>query len=63
MDGSEALEWCRRVATMRPTENQIKYATDLLRKLGYDLNEYDFDEMDREEVSELISELKEEWEK
>lgn len=48
---------------MEPTMAQIKYATDLLTKLGYDPEEYDFDRMDREEVSELISELKDEWSK
>ena len=62
MDGSDVFEWCRWVATMKPTAEQISYAKLLLQRLGYDLNDYDFDEMDREEVSDLISELKEEWE-
>jgi len=28
---------------MKPTQKQIQYAKDLLRKLGYDLDDYDFD--------------------
>ena len=47
---------------MKPTTAQIKYATDLLRKLGYDVADYDFDKMTKQEVSELIDELKNEWE-
>lgn len=47
---------------MKPTMAQIKYATDLLRKLGYDVADYDFDKMTKAEVSELITELKDEWE-
>ena len=47
---------------MKPTPSQVKYAKDLLRKLGYDTDDYDFDKMTKEEVSELIDELKEEWE-
>ena len=47
---------------MKPTMEQIKYATDLLRKLGYDVDDYDFDRMTAQEVSELIDELKQEWE-
>ena len=45
-----------------PTASQIKYATDLLKKLGYDVADYDFDKMTKAEVSELIDELKDEWE-
>jgi hypothetical protein len=48
--------------TMKATMEQIKYATDLLRKLGYDVADYDFEKMTREEVSELIDELKDEYE-
>ena len=44
-----------------PTISQIKYATDLLRKLGYDVDDYDFERMTKDEVSELIKELKMEW--
>lgn len=44
-----------------PTRAQIEYAKDLIRKLGYDLDSYDFENMDKQEVSELISELKAEW--
>lgn len=51
----------------KPTNAQIEYAEDLLRKLGYDkydvyeMRGKDFDDLDRREMSELISELKEEW--
>ena len=51
----------------KPTKDQISYAEDLLRKLGYDKYDVyemcgkDFDDLDRREMSELISELKEEW--
>jgi hypothetical protein len=44
----------------RPTSNQIELATNLLEQLGYDMDTYDFDSMDFEEVSELIDELKDE---
>lgn len=47
---------------MKPTMAQIKYATDLLRKLGYDVADYDFDKMTKAEVSKLIDELKDEYE-
>jgi hypothetical protein len=47
---------------MKPTIEQIKYATDLLRKLGYDVADYDFEKMTRAEVSDLIDELKDEYE-
>ena len=47
---------------MKPTASQIKYATDLLRKLGYDVADYDIDKMTKQEVSELIDELKDEYE-
>lgn len=48
---------------VKPTPSQIKYATELLKMLGYDVDDYDFEEMDRWEVSDLIDELKQEWEK
>lgn len=48
---------------VKPTPSQIKYATKLLKTLGYDVDDYDFEEMDRWEVSDLINELKQEWEK
>ena len=48
---------------VKPTPSQIKYATELLKMLGYDVDDYDFEEMDRWEVSDLINELKQEWEK
>lgn len=43
-----------------PTPAQLKYATDLLRKLGYDRDRYELEKMTKGEVSELITELK--WE-
>ncbi len=52
----------------KPTKDQISYAEDLLAKLGYDkydvyeMRGKDFDDLDRREMSELISELKEELE-
>ena len=52
----------------RPTGNQIKYAEDLMHKLGYDRdNVYeilgkDFDKLTRAEMSGFIDILKEEWE-
>ncbi len=46
----------------RPTRKQIEYAADLLDKLGYDKEEYGLENMTREELSELISELQDEWE-
>ena len=45
-----------------PTKKQIEYAADLLDKLGYDKAEYGIENMSRAELSELISELKDEWE-
>ena len=47
---------------MKPTRTQIKYARDLMEKLGYNPDEYDFDTMTKEDVSELITELKDEYE-
>ena len=44
-----------------PTLAQRTYVVDLMEKLGYDPNEYDFASMTREEMSELIAELKDEW--
>lgn len=55
-------------ADAKPTNAQIEYAEYLLLKLGYDTYDVyerrgkDFDDLDRREMSELISELKEEWE-
>lgn len=42
------------------TNAQIAYAQDLLRELGYDLEDYPLLDMDSAEVSELIDELREE---
>lgn len=46
----------------KPTKSQIEYATDLLNKLGYDLDWYDLEAMTRQQIGELIDELKKEWE-
>ena len=48
---------------VKPTPSQIKYATELLKTLGYNIDYYDFEEMDRWEVSDLINDLKQESEK
>lgn len=36
---------------------QIDFATDLLEQLGYEIDDYDFSQMNRDEVSALIKEL------
>lgn len=46
----------------KATRAQIEYAADLIKKLGYDKDEYDLEKMDREQISNLIAELKDEWE-
>lgn len=43
-----------------PTIGQIEYAIDTIIKLGYDLDDYDFCKMSKEEVTDLINELKRE---
>lgn len=47
---------------MKPTVAQIDYATDLILKLGYDLDWYDLDKISRSQLARLIDELKDEWE-
>ena len=42
------------------TPAQRAYATDLLRKLGYDRDNYELDTMTKSEASKLIRELKNE---
>lgn len=42
---------------LKPTEDQVKEATKLLRDLGYDVDDYDFEEMNKWEVEDLISGL------
>lgn len=42
----------------QPTQAQKDYATELLRKLGYNRDSYKLEEMTRRQVSELISRLK-----
>lgn len=43
-----------------PTIRQIECAIDMIVQLGYDLDDYDFCKMSKEEVSDLIKELKRE---
>ena len=45
-----------------PTTAQIDYARDLIKKLGYDLDDYDFNTMTRAEIADLIRDLRAEWE-
>ncbi len=45
---------------MIATVRQIEYATNLLKQLGYDVEEYNLDGMEVWEISKLISELKDE---
>ena len=42
------------------TNAQIAYAQALLREFGYDLDDYPLSEMSKQEVSELIDDLKDE---
>lgn len=42
----------------RPTDRMIEFAELLIEKCGYRLDEYCLEEMDFEEVSDLIDELK-----
>mgnify|MGYP000982699901 CR=1 FL=1 len=42
------------------TKAQIMYAEALLRELGYDVDDYPLLDMDRQELSELIDDLREE---
>lgn len=42
------------------TKAQIMYAEALLCELGYDLDDYPLSEMSKQEVSELIDDLKDE---
>lgn len=42
------------------TDAQVKYATGLLRQLGYDPDDYNLDAMEKREISNLIDMLKEE---
>lgn len=44
------------------TQAQIEYATDLILRLGYDLDWYNLDKMNRGQISRLIDELKDDWE-
>lgn len=42
----------------KPTKAQIKYATDLMRKLGCDRNSYKLEQMTKKELSSFIDGLK-----
>lgn len=44
------------------TAKQIQYATNLLARLGYDLNNYDLENMDNMKCNQLILDLIEELE-
>lgn len=43
-----------------PSQAQIDFATDLLEQLGYDVDDYNLSQMNRDEISALIKELLEE---
>lgn len=59
LDKEKAYEyWCEVQDVAKPTKEQIKRAKDLLRKLGYDIEDYDFEEMDSWKVNDLIEMLK-----
>lgn len=61
-DPEKAYEyWCEAKDVANPSKEQIDRAEGLLRRLGYDVDDYDFEDMDRWEVSDLIEALKEEW--
>lgn len=42
------------------TQRQIKYATDMIAELGYDIDDYDLESMSKQSISILIDDLKEE---
>lgn len=58
--GLEVLSGMR--DALKPTQEQIRFAEDLIKKLGYE-DLYDVNEMDMFETFALIEELTEEWEK
>lgn len=63
LDKDKAYEYlCEAQDVARPTKEQIKRAEDLLRRLGYDVDDYDFEEMDSWAVNDLIDMLKWSWE-
>ena len=45
---------------MSATYKMIAFAEDLIQRCGYDLQDYDLENMSFEEVSKLIDQLKEE---
>ena len=45
-----------------PTQAQIEYASKLIKMLGYDIDDYDFEIMSRWRISNLIENLKDELE-
>lgn len=42
----------------KPALRQIKYANFLLQQLGYEVEDYDFEKMNKWEVEDLINGLK-----
>ena len=44
------------------SDSQVKYAESLIQQLGYDVDDYDLQNMTSWEISELIDDLKEELE-
>ncbi len=59
IDKEKAYEyWCEWQDEKRPTEEQIACAEALLQKLGYDVDDYAFEEMTKWEVEDLISGLR-----
>ena len=60
MTDKEYEYWCEAQDERRPTKEQLDCAENLLRKLGYDVDYYDFEEMDRWELEYLIDDLKQE---
>ena len=44
----------------KATRAQIAYAEKFLREFGYDVEDYPLSEMDKQEVSKLIDDLKDE---
>ena len=45
----------------KPSWKQLEYANALLVKLVYDRDNYDIESMTKKELSDLIRDLKEEW--
>ena len=52
--------WMMKMTNEHPTQAQIEYASKLLKMLGYDIDDYDFEIMSRWGISNLIDNLKDE---